>query len=87
MKKTLGILLAVCFLLSVTAAAVSAEKVAPVTPKPVPTKSDYKPIKNDDNNKPKHTKGHWCIKKTKHDKDKDHKFVWYTNDKVWCWDD
>jgi hypothetical protein len=29
MKKTLGILLAVCFLMSVTAAAVSAEKNAP----------------------------------------------------------
>jgi hypothetical protein len=131
MKKILGILLAFCFLMSVTVAAVSAAVNTPVIDKnhgnpinkpvikspgnpinkPV-IKSPGNPINNQfDKNgynkygynrngydkfgynkngydkfghkKGYHAKGHWMYKKTRHNKDRNHKSYWYTNDKYW----
>ena len=115
MKKILGILLGVCFLMSVTVAAVSA---GDVYGKDGRDKFgfdkfgrdkfgfdkhgfdkfgyDRKGFDRDGYNrkgfdkfghkKGKHTKGHWEFKKTRHNKDNHHKFVWYTNDRVWKWE-
>jgi hypothetical protein len=101
MKKTLGILLAVCFVLSVTAAAVSA---APNLDGKKGYNS-YNDGKNKYNNhdgknkydnhdgknkydnhygKKKHfMQGHWGYKKVKHNKDRYHKLLWYTNERYW----
>ena len=94
MKRILGILLALCFLMSVTAAAVAAEPankdVRKIDQKVDLNKKDDKKgdfkkkdddkKKNDDKFKPK---GHWEIIKVKHVAWKHgHKFVWFTFVKV-----
>jgi hypothetical protein len=93
MKKILGILLALCFLMSVTAAAVSAEPNQKfISSKKTGDKSfgnkDDNKFGNKDDNKfgNKDRRGHWMFKKSRHNKDKHHKFVWFTNDRVWHWD-
>jgi Spy/CpxP family protein refolding chaperone len=77
MKKTLGILLAVCFVLSVTAAAVSAA--------PYGYKYDGKNrFDNHDDKKHKYFNlGHWGHKKVKHYKDRFHKYFWYSYERYW----
>jgi hypothetical protein len=111
MKRILGILLALCFLMSVTVAAVSAEPMNRDDNKDKKMDKDDnkdkrmdkddnkdkrmdkddnkdKRMDKDDNKKfdMKHTKGHWMFKKTRHDKDKNHRFIWFTNDRYWQWD-
>jgi hypothetical protein len=90
MKRILGILLALCFLMSVTAAAVSAapdkvdlnkkdDQKGDFNKKNDDKKGDFNK-KNDDKFKPK---GHWEIKKVKHVAWKHgHKVVWFTFVKV-----
>jgi hypothetical protein len=85
-KKILSIMLGVCFLLSVTASAVSA---APFSNAGFNNHNvGFDNHKNDfnkfDNHKNKHYKpGHWGYKKTRHGKDRYHKSFWYSNDKFW----
>ncbi len=85
-KKTLGILLAVCFVLSVTAAAVSAA--------PYGFKYDGKQrfdnhdgkkwFDNHDNKKHKHfIQGHWEYKKVEYYKDRFHEYFSYVYEKYW----
>jgi len=119
MKKILGILLAFCFIMSVTAAAVSAS--APGVPN---GKNKYDNHINDGKNKYDNhindgknkydnhindgknkydnhindgknkygnhygkkkyqMKGHWGYKQVKHNKDKNHKSFWYSNERYW----
>ena len=87
MKKTLGILLAVCFVLSVTAAAVSA---APYGYNKYDGKHKFdnhdskKWFDHYDSKKHKHfNPGHWGHKKVKHYKDKFHRYFWYSYEKYW----
>src|SRR5664279_2387915 len=98
MKRILGILLALCFLMSVTAASVSAgaadqkvddhQKVNDHQKVDGKKKEDDKARKNRDDKK-RHDdrfkpKGHWEIIKVKHVAWKHgHKFVWFTVKKVW----
>jgi opacity protein-like surface antigen len=119
MKKILGVLLAVCFLMSVTAAAVSAVPENRIFDK---YGFDQHGFNKDNRDKfgfdkdghdkngydrngrdkdgydrngrdkdghykgQKHTKGHWIIHHTKHHHDKNHRFDWFSNDKVWKYD-
>ena len=99
MKKILGILLALCFVMSVTAAAVNAS--APGVPN---GKNNFpgNHINDGKNNFPSNhindgknkydnhygkkkyqMKGHWGYKKVKHNKDRNHKFFWYSNERYW----
>jgi hypothetical protein len=116
MRKILGILLAFCFVMSVTVAAVSA---APNDGKNNYNNNNGKKIDNNNgknnynnnngknnynnnngknnynNNNGKNNynnnngkkkyfmQGKWGYKKVKHNKDKNHKSFWYTNEKYW----
>ena len=82
MKKMLGILLAFCFVMSVTAAAVSAA--------PNDGKIGYNNHNDGKNKYDNHygkkkyqMKGHWGYKKVKHNKDKKHKSFWFSNERYW----
>jgi Ni/Co efflux regulator RcnB len=80
MKKILGILLAVCFLMSVTAAAVSAKTDKEWNkPEQKEHKEWNKPEQKEHKewNKPEH-KEHKEWKKVLHHKDNHHKFDYYT---------
>ncbi len=82
MRKILGILLGVCFLLSVTAAAVSA---APFDGK-IGCNNHNDGKKKFDNHygkKKYFMKGHWGYKRVKHNKDKHHQTFWYRNEGYW----
>jgi Ni/Co efflux regulator RcnB len=98
MKKILGILLALCFVLSVTAAAASAAPYGKNGPKYNDGKKNYDNHdgkKNYDNHdgkknygnhygKTKHyKKGYWGHKKVRHNPDRHHKSYWYTNERYW----
>ena len=99
MKKILGILLALCFVLSVTVAAVSA---APSDGKNGYNNHDGKNKYDNHDGKNKydnhygknkydnhygkkkyHMKGHWGYKHIRHNKDRYHKSVWYSNERYW----
>ena len=93
MRKILGILLGVCFLLSVTAAAVSE---APFDgkigynnhndcKKKIDNHNDCKKkIDNHNDGKKKYfMEGHWGYKRVKHNKDKHHQTFWYRNEGYW----
>ena len=84
MKKILGILLAFCFVLSVTAAAASA---APYEnhndKKKYDNHDDKKKYDNHDGQKKHYKQGYWGHKKVRHNPDRHHKSYWYTNDRYW----
>jgi hypothetical protein len=100
MKKILGILLAFCFLMSVTVSAVSAasndgkivynnqndgKKIDNNNNgKKIDNNNNGKKIDNNNNGKKKYfMQGHWGYKKVRHNKDKNHKSFWYSNEKYW----
>ncbi len=96
MRKILGILLALCFVLSVTVAAVSAtqnnvknnydgkQKYDAKNKYDSKDKYDSKNKYDNHNGKKKYfMKGHWGYKKVKHNKDSKHKSLWYTSEKYW----